>query len=70
MWPSDTQDLQNLILTDEGEMFSPNSDPDLYDKEGFKKLFHDHHEMRELGLKRVFDGRFHRVQCDGTQSNL
>ena len=32
-------------------MFSPNSDPDLYDKEGFMKLLHDHHEMRELGLK-------------------
>ena len=32
-------------------MFSPNSDPDLYDKEGFMKLLHDHHEIRELGLK-------------------
>jgi len=51
VWPSDTQDIHDLLLTDEGETFSLKSDPDLYDKEGLMKLLRDHHEMLEFGLK-------------------
>ena len=51
MWPSDVRDLHDLILTDEGEMFSPTGDASLYDNEGFMKLLRDHHEMLEFGLR-------------------
>ena len=42
VWLSDVKDLHDIILTDEGEMFSANFDPDLYDKEGFLKFLRDH----------------------------
>ena len=51
MWPSDVRDLHDIVLIDEGKMFSANFDPDFYDKEGFMKFLRDHQEMLEFGLK-------------------
>ena len=51
VWPSDVRDLYDIVLTDEGEMFSANFDPNLYEKEGFMKFLRDHQEMLEFGLK-------------------
>ena len=45
VWPSEVRDLHDIILTDEGEMFSENFDPNLYDKEGFMKFLRDHQEI-------------------------
>jgi len=39
VWPSDAQDVHDLLLTDKGEIFLLNPDPDFYDKEGFMKLY-------------------------------
>ena len=50
-WSSDVEDLQNLIVTDEGEMFPSSSCSDLYDKEEFIKLLLAHKEMLEFGTK-------------------
>ena len=51
VWPSDVRDLYDIILTDEGKMFSANFVPDLYDKECFMKFLRDHQKMLEFGLK-------------------
>ena len=51
VWPTNTCDLENMVLTDEGESFRMHSDTDLCDKEGLMKLLCDHKELLEFGLK-------------------
>ena len=51
MWPTDTCDLEDMVLTDQGESFQMYSDTDLCDKEGLIKLLRDHQEILEFGLK-------------------
>ena len=50
-WPLDDRDLHDIILTDKGETFLANFDPDHYDKEGFMKILCENQEMLEFGLK-------------------
>ena len=51
MWPSDVRDLHDIVLTDKGEMFLANFDPNLYNKNGLMKALCDHQEMLEFGIK-------------------
>ena len=50
-WSSDVEDLRNLIVIDEGEMFPLDAGSDLYDKEEFIRLLFSHKEMLEFGAK-------------------
>ena len=49
VWSTDTCDLEDMILTDEGESFQMHSDTDLCEKEILTKLLRDHQEMLEFG---------------------
>ena len=42
VWPTNTCNLEDIILTDERESFQMNSDTDLCDKEALMKLLRDH----------------------------
>ena len=50
-WPSDVQDLEDEILTDEGEIISLSSNADYCDKEGLLTTLQAHQEMLEFGLQ-------------------
>ena len=49
-WPIDVQELDDMILTDEGEMFSSHPGTDFCDKEALLKMLQDQHEILEFGL--------------------
>ena len=51
VWPSDTQDLEDVLLTDEGESFSLHTSAECSDKEGLLQMLRDHKQMLEFGLK-------------------
>ena len=48
--PSDTHDLEDIILTDEGETFSSNSNFGFCNKDGLLKMLRDRREMLKFGL--------------------
>ena len=50
-WPSDVQDLEDAILTDEGKIISLSSNADYRDKEGLFTTLQAHQEMLEFGLQ-------------------
>ena len=50
-WPSDVEELQNVIVTNEGETFPVSANADLYDKEEFMKMLLAHQEMLKFGLQ-------------------
>ena len=50
-WPTDVQELQDLIVSDEGEFFPTSPSPSLGDIEDFLKFLQEHKEISELGSK-------------------
>ena len=76
VWPTDTCDLEDMVLTEEGESFRMHSDTDLRDKEGLMKLLRDHQELLEFGLKYsmedpiAYDLMVHRLVYDNGQYQL
>ena len=51
IWPSDVQDLEAAILTNEGEIISLSGNADYCDKDGLLTTFQAHQEMLEFGLQ-------------------
>ena len=70
VWPTDTCDLEDIVLMDEEEWFQMHSDTDLCDEEGLIKLLPDHEEILEFGLKYsmedpiAYDLAVHLLVCD------
>ena len=50
-WPLDVQDLEDTILTDEGEIISLSSNADYCNKERLLTTLQAHQEMLEFGLQ-------------------
>ena len=50
-WPTDAQELEDLIVSDEGEFFPSSPSPSLGDIDDFLKLLREHKEISELGSK-------------------
>ena len=50
-WPTDAQELEDLIMSDEGEFFPTSPSPLLGDIEDFLKFLQEHKEISELGSK-------------------
>ena len=50
-WPTDAQELEDLIVSDEGEFFPISPKPSLGDIEDFLKFLQEHKEISEFGSK-------------------
>ena len=50
-WSSDVQPLEDIILTDEGEMFSTHFGTDFCDKENLIKALQDYKQILEFGFR-------------------
>ena len=50
-WPPDLQDLENLVITYEGEFFCTTPTPEFSDKEYLLLFLQQHKEIGEVGFK-------------------
>ena len=66
-WPPDLQDLENLIVTHDGEFFSPSPTSEIGNAENIFQLRKQHKEIGEFGYKCALEDP---VACDIMSRNI